>query len=402
MRKEADVFIFLMPGDLLDSGFPLYVAPSGAIVAQNAVPPSMISCIIGWDSTMYRWVPFWSRGMLNFRPQALPQLLRQENLTEANLPVETRADGLPISWFDYVFHQTVRLPASYCPYCRREMPLGCLKCFACFRDFAFRQPDACADHVGAGGGACTGHAGAGAAGSAEAAVAAPAVGMEVIPEHPEMVQRTAEGFSLSQRAERRLREEAFAQVRQSHGVTDEIRRLKQERYGVTSKRSGFGKFYDNVKLNRKWQRQMQDDTVCRERALLGALREVRGFHRTGPWVPDRATSGRPASEFRFEVSDAKILACTQLLGNATGAADQSAEDKARWDLAIERVKALYELDATTVMDVVHHLAPGRDFSSMTEESQTDDLSALEFAGVVVYEMATRSMSGYFPVWPWDA
>ena len=119
-------------------------------------------------------------------------------------------------------------------------------------------------------------------------------------------------------------------------------------------------------------------------------------------MPDRATSGRPTSEFRFEVSDAKILACTQLLGNATGAADQSAEDKARWDLAIERVKALYELDATTVMDVVRHLAPGRDFSSITEESQTDDLSALEFAGIVVYEISTHSMSGFFPVFPWDA
>ena len=33
MRKEADVFVFLMAGDLLDSGFPLYVAPSGAIMA---------------------------------------------------------------------------------------------------------------------------------------------------------------------------------------------------------------------------------------------------------------------------------------------------------------------------------------------------------------------------------
>ena len=130
---------------------------------------------------------------------------------------------------------------------------------------------------------------------------------------------------------------------------------------------------------------------------------VRALHaprRCLAWA--RATSRRPASEFRFEVSDAKILACTQLLGNATGAADQSAEDKARWDLAIERVKALYELDATTVMDVVHHLAPGRDFSSMTEESQTDDLSALEFTGIVVHEIAMRSMSGFFPVFPWDA
>ena len=62
---------------------------------------------------MYCRSPFWSRGMMAFRPQAPPQLLRQENLTEANLPVETRADGLPINGVDVIFSQNNLLPASF-------------------------------------------------------------------------------------------------------------------------------------------------------------------------------------------------------------------------------------------------------------------------------------------------
>ena len=223
----------------------------------------------------------------------------------------------------------------------------------------------------------------------------------MVVERPDMVAMSTTGFVLSDRAEARLREEAFAQVRQGHGITDEIRKLKIERYGVSNKRSGFGKFMDSVKLNRKWNRQLVDPQVMRERTALGGLIEIRGFHKTGPWVPGPETLMRPPAAFEFTATDAKMMASCILLGGATGVADQSPEDKARWDLALDRLKALYELDAETPMEVVQHLAPGRDFSTIQDPSVVKDFSALEMAGIRVYEMTLHSESGYFPVFPWD-
>ena len=111
---------------------------------------------------------------------------------------------------------------------------------------------------------------------------------------------------------------------------------------------------------------------------------------------------RPGISFTFTVDDAKYFIAGELLGDMTveDLPEARPELKVRWDKALEKVKEIYELQAQEVLEVVHFLAPARDFGALRAESELRDWTGNELAALSLYELYQHSLRGYHAVFPW--
>ena len=418
MRKEATVYIFMDLSVFYEENVPLFVSAAGAIMSHQRHGVMRMKSIVEWDQRVYRYVPIWSKELRSAVPIADEETLRQEGKTLEALPLLFRPDGVPV---DAEVERAWPQGGVACPYCGCRMPDGMARCMACARDWHFPDPaDVCAGNVRAGGGAGTGNVGASAqvAVGAVQAVAAPAVAsaapsssaasssaapMAAPSATPQEPRNLAEA-QLTRRASARIAEEAYAEVRRGNVLTDEIRKLRAERYGVTKTRTGFGKFMDFHKKNRRWQREACTQWAkCLEISQKRGIRELRGFRRTEePWEPREDQMYRPGIPFTFTVDDCKYFVAGELLGDMTmdDLTDARPELKVRWDKAIEKVKELYEFQAQDIPEVIHFMAPARDFNALRTEAELRDWTGNELAALSLYELFQHSLRGFHPVFPW--
>ena len=158
---------------------------------------------------------------------------------------------------------------------------------------------------------------------------------------------------------------------------------------------------DFHKKNRRWQREACTHwSKCVEIAQKRGIRELRGFRRAEEaWGPREDQMYRPGIPFTFTVDDAKYFIAGELLGDMTveDLPEARPELKVRWDKALEKVKEIYELQAQEVLEVVHFLAPARDFGALRAESELRDWTGNELAALSLYQ---RSLRGYNAVFPW--